>query len=225
MSSLDREMAAFTSEQALRLTGASRRRLGYWVDTKLLTPDIQRGEGRGRVRLFSFGNLLELRTALWLRDKVSLQLIRKIVHRLRQQGFDRPLTSVTFGVIEYKRKQRGSAYDVVLQLEDGEWEEWERPGEIIMSLTVPIETFAESLDEKIAADRARRSKVGQVERRRGVMGSTPVVAGTRVPTRAVWDLHQAGYSSDAILRSYPGLSVADVEAALRAEAAKRRKPA
>lgn len=222
---MERETAAFTSEQALRLTGASRRRLGYWVDTGLLTPDIQRGEGRGRVRLFSFANLLELRTALWLRDKVSLQLTRKIVRRLRQEGLDRPLGSVTFGVIAYERKRGGASYEVVLQRDDGKWEEWRRPGQLIIELTVPIKTFAESLDEKIVADRARRSKVGQVERRRGVMGSAPVIAGTRVPTRAVWDLHEAGYSTDAILRSYPGLSEADVAAALEAEAERRTKPA
>jgi DNA-binding transcriptional MerR regulator len=83
---LDLQTAAFTSDQALRLTGASRRRLGYWVDTRLISPSIQRGEGRGRVRLFSFANLLELRTAVWLRDKVSLQLIRKIVQRCRSRG-------------------------------------------------------------------------------------------------------------------------------------------
>lgn len=217
--------AAFTSDQALRLTGASRRRLSYWVDTGLIAPSIQRGEGRGRVRLFSFANLLELRTAVWLRDKVSLQLIRKIVERLREQGLDRPLSSVTFGVIEYARKDGRSSYDVVLQRADARWEEWQRPGQLIMELTVPIETFAAELDRKIAAERARRTKVGKVERRRGVLGSTTVIAGTRIPTRAVWDLHEAGYSNDAILRSYPGLSRADITAALAAESERRRKPA
>jgi len=197
--------AAFTSDQALRLTGASRRRLSYWVDTGLIAPSIQRGEGRGRVRLFSFANLLELRTAVWLRDKVSLQLIRKIVERLRKDG--------------------RSFYDVVLQRADARWEEWQRPGQLIMELTVPIETFAAELDRKIAAERARRTKVGKVERRRGVLGSTTVIAGTRIPTRAVWDLHKAGYSNDAILRSYPGLSRADITAALAAESERRRKPA
>jgi uncharacterized protein (DUF433 family) len=222
---LDLQTAAFTSDQALRLTGASRRRLGYWVDTGLISPSIQRGEGRGRVRLFSFANLLELRTAVWLRDKVSLQLIRKIVQRLHEQGLDQPLSSVTFGVIEYQRKDGGSSYDVVLQRADGQWEEWRRPGQLIIELTVPIKTFVEELGKKIAADGARRTKVGKVERRRGVLGSTTVIAGTRIPTRAVWDLHEAGYSDRAILRSYPGLSKADVTAALAAETKRRRKPA
>jgi uncharacterized protein (DUF433 family) len=132
---------------------------------------------------------------------------------------------VTFGVIEYRRKDGGSSYDVVLQRADGQWEEWRRPGQLIIKLTVPITTFAEELDQKIAADSARQTKVGKVERRRGVLGSTPVIAGTRIPTRAVWDLHEAGYSHKAILRSYPGLSQADVAAALTAEAKRRRKPA
>lgn len=220
---MNRDTAAFTSEQALRLTGATRRRLGYWVSTGILTPDIQKGEGRGRVRLFSFENLLELRVALWLRDKVSLQLIRKIIQRLKSRGMYRPLSSVTFGVVEYANKKGMPRYEVVMQMDDGKWESWQAPGQLIMELTVPIQTFAESLDERIARDRTRRSKVGQVERRRGVLGSTPVVAGTRVPTRAVWDLHEAGYSTAQILRSYPGISRADVSAALEAEGSRRRR--
>ncbi len=110
-----------------------------------------------------------------------------------------------------------------MQIDDGEWESWREPGQLIMRLTVPIAEFAHALEERIASDRMRRSKVGQVERRRGVMGSTPVVAGTRVPTRAVWDLHQAGYSTGEILASYPGLSTADIEAALEAETSRRQR--
>jgi uncharacterized protein (DUF433 family) len=219
------EEAAFTKEQALRLTGASPRRLSYWMKTGLLTPAIQRTKGTGKVkvRLFSFANLLELRVAVWLRDTVSLQLIRKIVDRLRERGLLNPLSSVRFGVIEYPLKSGSSTYEVVMQMDDGRWESWRQPGQLIMELTVPIQTLAESLEQKIESDRARRSKVGHVERRRGVMGSTPVVAGTRVPTRAIYDLHLAGYPAAKILESYPGISKADVEAAVRTEAARRRR--
>ena len=41
--------------------------------------------GAGAVRLWSFQNLLEVRVALWLRDRVSLQLLRKIVQSFRKR--------------------------------------------------------------------------------------------------------------------------------------------
>src|SRR5437764_13810122 len=85
---------AFTTDQVLRLAGLTKGKLEYWIATGVLHADVDLAKGRGRVRLFSFQNLVEARMAAWLRDKVSLQLIRKIVGRLRETGLDRPLTSV-----------------------------------------------------------------------------------------------------------------------------------
>lgn len=220
---MDPGSTAFTTEQVMRLTGITRRRLNYWIDHGLLKPDIDRGKGRGRVRLFSFPNLLEVRVAVWLRDKISLQLMRKVVDKLRERGLEAPLRSITFGVVEYAMKRGGLAYEVITQMADGRWESWEQPGQLIMELTVPIEEFAESLQMKVAEDRRKRRKVGEIEKRRGVLGSAPVIAGTRVPTRAIWSLHKAGYEVQEIVGTYPGLDVADVEAALRLEERRRAR--
>lgn len=214
--------SAFTTEQAILLTGVTRRKLDYWIDTGLLSPDIEAAKGRGRVRLFSFRNLVELRVAVWLRDKVSLQLIRQIVQSLRTQGEDRPLSQVTFGVLEtHMARQPRGTYDVVLQREDGGWET--KQGQLIMEIRIPISQFQDEIQVKLAKGRKREGSVGRIEKRRGVLGSTPVIAGTRVPTSAVWSLARAGYSVEAIIESYPGLQKQDVRAALQAEEAVRAR--
>lgn len=213
----------FSSQQVIRLAGITKRRLDYWIDKGIVTADIDRAEGRGRVRLFSFANLVEVRVAAWLRDKVSLQLIGKIVQRLRSEDARLPLAELTFGVVEDTVRGR-PRHQVVVLGEDGVWEEW-RTGQKIMEITVPLKTFAEKLRQSAEADRRRSRRVGKTEKRRGVLGSAEVVAGTRVPTSAIWSLHEAGYSLQRILDSYPGLEPADVKAAIRAEEHRRSKRA
>lgn len=90
-----------------------------------------------------------------------------------------------------------------------------------MALTVPIQKLETGLRNAIVVDRDRSRRVEVVERRRGVLGSTPVVAGTRIPTAAIWRLREAGYTTDRIFEDYPGLQPGDVEAAIAAEGQRR----
>src|ERR1017187_4694858 len=95
--------AAFTSEQVMRITGVSRRRLTYWLERGVVTAEVDAARGRGHVRLWSFGNLLEVRVALWLREKVSLQLLTKVVRKLCREGLTKPLADLRVAVVEGKR--------------------------------------------------------------------------------------------------------------------------
>lgn len=213
----------FTSEQVMRIAGVTRRRLDYWIDKGIITPDIDRARGRGRVRLFSFSNLLEVRVAAWLRDKVSLQLIGKIVRRLRAEDSARPLAEMTFGVVEGWSGGRES-HSVVVKRPDGTGEEWES-GKKIMEIVLPLATFADELRHSAVTERRRTRRVGEVEHRRGTLGSSSVVAGTRIPTASIRRLHEAGQSVDKIVASYPGLEPDDVAAALAEEASLRGRKA
>jgi uncharacterized protein (DUF433 family) len=209
------EVVVFTSEQVQRVTGISKRKLDYWLQTEVLWADIDAARGRGRVRLYSFQNLVEIRTAIWLRDMVSLQLLRKVVAKLREVlALGHPLAEVSFGVILTDRRRE--PYHVVVQGADGVWEHWES-GQRIMEISLPIHSFVAELTDAAERDRLGRRRPGKVERRRGVMGSTPVLAGTRVPTRAIWSLYRSGYDVDRILANYPGLTPMDVDAAVAAE--------
>ena len=44
-----------------------------------------------------------------------------------------------------------------------------------------------------------------------------VVAGTRIPTDAIWNFHRAGYDATAIIKEYPRLKAEDVRAAIEFE--------
>ncbi len=183
-------------------------------------PTSLSGTGRGSVRLFTFQNLIEIRAAAWLRNQLSLQLIRKIVVHLREER-DRPLAELQFAVIENEGTSSGSQHlDVIVQRTDGDWEKW--TGQQMLKVRVPIRKFSDELAKAAAKERTKRRKVGQVETRRGALGSAPVLAGTRIPTAAVWRLHEAGYSHQRILENYPGLKLADVTAALKEERRRRR---
>ncbi len=207
----------------MRLTGISRRKLSYWLDTGIVSAEIDAAKGRGRVRLYSFRNLVEIRTAMWLRDKVSLQLIRKIIVRLGALlESESPLVDVAFGILETGRKR--DPFRVAIKCEDGAWEHWES-GQLIMEIAIPIGSMAEHLSRAAERDRRSRRRSGHIERRRGVLGSAPVLAGTRIPTRAIWSLHEAGYDTARILANYRGLTAADVKAALDHERGRRRQSA
>ena len=71
----------------------------------------------------------------------------------------------------------------------------------------------------------RKEDIGKIKRHRYVAHNADVLAGTRIPTAAVWDFHVAGYSADAIIEQYPTLTAADVEAAIEHETRRRAKKA
>jgi uncharacterized protein (DUF433 family) len=75
-----------------------------------------------------------------------------------------------------------------------------------------------------AADRLRArqpEEIGQVRRNRYVVHNAWVVAGTRIPTAAIWNFHQAGYNPEQIISEYPRLTHADVQAAIEFETSRR----
>ena len=204
---------AFTSDQVMRLTGVSRRRLAYWLERDIVSSDVDVARGRGRVRLWSFTNLVEVRVALWLRDRVSLQLLGKVVRVLRRRGYASPLAEVRVAVLEARRRQ----LRVVVQRPDEAWEE-PLSGQLVMELVLPLRRFHEELREAIEHERRVARVPGKIERKRGRLGSEPVFAGTRVPVAAVQRLHAAGCDTGRILNAYPGLTVEDIEAAASAAA-------
>jgi uncharacterized protein (DUF433 family) len=73
--------------------------------------------------------------------------------------------------------------------------------------------------------RDRSDKVGRIEKRRQVVRSAWVIAGTRIHTEAIWNFHAAGYDEQAILKEYPHLRPEDVSAAIEHERKRREQAA
>ena len=86
-------MAGFTAKQVVTLTGVPYKRLDSWANSGFLIPSIAAADGIGSRRLYSFQDLITLRTAKLLRDAgISLQGLRNVVQFLRDtHGMAQPL--------------------------------------------------------------------------------------------------------------------------------------
>lgn len=90
---------AYNTIAVAKVLDVSLRKLGYWDKMNLVKPSISHASGRGSRRLYSFLDVVELRTVQALRNEgVSLQKIRKAVAFLRRElsGAMRPLADLKF---------------------------------------------------------------------------------------------------------------------------------
>jgi DNA-binding transcriptional MerR regulator len=207
-------LRAFTSEKACQLTQLTKRQLQYWDEQNFLSPSLSGKAGRGRRRLYNFQDLVSLRVAADLRRAgISLQLIRRVVTHLRELDYEHPLREVRFW----------SADGHLYFEEAGTVREGRRPDQTVAEFAVPLREILDDLRVKIVALDQR--KVGEVERRRGALGSKLLVAGTRIPVESIQRLSADGASEEEILRLYRDLTPADVSAALAQEPQRRRASA
>lgn len=87
----------FNTKTVSRIIGVTARQLGYWDKTGLVKPSIAQAEGYGTRRLYSFLDIVQIRTAKALRDQgMSLQKIRKCVAFLRKHSpeIEHPLSEL-----------------------------------------------------------------------------------------------------------------------------------
>jgi DNA-binding transcriptional MerR regulator len=76
----------YRGPQVCKLIGITYRQLDYWARTGLLRPSVADARGSGSKRLYSYGDLLELKVIKQLLDAgVSLQSARRAVDCLRQE--------------------------------------------------------------------------------------------------------------------------------------------
>jgi DNA-binding transcriptional MerR regulator len=195
---------AVPDKRAAQLAGITMKQLRHWERTGLVVPSVrQQISPRNTVRLYSFQDLLQLLVVAELRHRpgISLQHIRRIVSYLRQQDFQAPLRELKFAT---------HGRDIYINYPDGSWSGDPVPDQVIFRHAIALDTVAARIDR--ANDRDPESQ-GQVTSRRGVHRSRPVFAGTRIPVATVQRYLEAGYDTDAIIREYPSLTPADVEAA------------
>lgn len=96
----------------------------------------------------------------------------------------------------------------------GQHEAAKSPGQIVMTIDVPLQEIRSDLSRSIKKLRARHG-VGRVVRERGVLGGQQRVAGTRVSTAAIGRLLAGGWTDSRILEEFPELRSPDIEAARR----------
>ena len=169
-------------------------------------------------RVYSFRDVVGLRTLAKLRRKVSLQQLRNVAAWLQKKlpVVNQPWSSLRFYI----------AGDQVVfdDPTSGRLLSDQPLGQVVLPVDlVEIRADMERRAERLRA-RAPRDQ-GRVARNRYVAHNAWVVAGTRVPTAAIWDFHDAGYTVADIIREYPQLTPKDVRGALKHEARRSRKKA
>lgn len=87
----------FRAPQVCNIVGITYRQLDYWARTNLLRPTLAAAQGSGSQRLYSFGDVVQLRVVKRLLDAgMSLKKIRQAMDLLREQlNSDTPLADVT----------------------------------------------------------------------------------------------------------------------------------
>jgi uncharacterized protein (DUF433 family) len=207
------EISAYTADRARRLTGLTVRQIQYWDELGFIRPSLTRRKGRGRRRLYSFRDLVSLKVAADLRRSVSLQLIRKVNDHLRRLDYRNPLAELSFVIVGGKLYFEESA----------RWQDSRQLGQVVASFIIRVGAIAADLQQQIRIDQARARRPGVIERRRGVLGGKPVLAGTRIAVQTIKNLLRDGASVEEIRELYPDLGSNDIQAADKADLSRRRK--
>jgi uncharacterized protein (DUF433 family) len=160
-------------------------------------------------RLYSFRDVVGLTTIGLLRSKyhVAPAGLRCISEELRN------ISDADWSDINFYISGDGHVY-------------FTQPGEGSIEATHPagerplfkMRDVIRNVEKKLAEmNRRKPAQFGKIDQNRHVAGNATVVAGTRIPTAAIFQLHQAGYSIKQIIREFPRLTPADVEAAIKHE--------
>ncbi|GID29043.1 DUF433 domain-containing protein [Paractinoplanes brasiliensis] len=185
---------AYEPRIASALSGATRSQLDYWRREELLVPEVS----ATRPLLYSFRDLIALRTFVYLRESRPLQTIRKAMNSLRDIGETEHLSKYRF----VTQGRRGIA--LVQSSGEGAVELVERPGHqlTVLALGDVLRSFPlDSIEVPNLAHPRPKLSVNPAVRR-----GYPVVAGTRVGYDLVAGLVRDGVSPAEIKEYYPGVS-------------------
>ncbi|MCJ7724950.1 MAG: MerR family transcriptional regulator [Acidimicrobiia bacterium] len=107
----------YRAPQVCKIVGITYRQLDYWARTRLLRPSLAEAQGSGTQRLYSFGDIVQLRVVKRLLDAgMSLKKIRSAMDILRSElSSDQPLADVTLlsdGITIYAAHSSDEVVDV-----------------------------------------------------------------------------------------------------------------
>lgn len=204
MKSQQNIIGAFSEDQAVRLSGVSLNQLRSWDADEFFCPSYSDTKGIPFGRIYSFRDLVSLRVLNDLRNKkrIPLSHLRKVSSELSHLG-DEKWTVTTLYVLG----KRVVFVDPRTNLRQ----------EVVSKqrvLDIPLRVVISDTQRAVRELSDRDDRVGQIVRARFVAQNEPVIAGTRVSVNAIREFSDAGYSAERIVKEYPSLTEADVDAAL-----------
>lgn len=200
-------ISALSEDQASRLTGLSVGRLRYWQKTQFFRPSFHNDPSERFGRLYSFRDIVSLRTiAILLNEhKIPLRRLRDTFMHLFQMDQQKWASETLYvlGKSVYFETPEG-----------GDFQETTSPQMVLHH--IPLRKVAAETAEAVTAAKERpKSSIGKIGKVRGVRGSRPVIGGTRIPAQTVADYYKDGATVDDIIEEYPRLTKEDVYSALR----------
>lgn len=199
-------IGAFSEYDAARLSGLSQHQIRMWDRTGFFRPSLAETNRRLPFsRVYSFRDIVSLRVLGHLRNthKVPLQHLRKVSDKLHEMG-EAKWTACTLYVLE-----RRVVFDDPRDQKRKEVVSEQRVFDI--PLRIAISDTRQALAKLNQRD---ASEVGHVVKQRFVMQGEPVFDGTRIPVATVLRYLEAGYDTGAIIKAFPDLTEADVDAAI-----------
>lgn len=181
------------------LTGATIGQLAYWRKRTPSAPPLLVPEGKRSGRyLYSWADIVALRSIVYLRQEKSLPRIRRAVATLRHIEADEWKHLSAYRLIGTKRS-------IVVQTPDGQLLDLEdQPGtvleEVLMAdVLAPFETRS---GRRVPALEHPRPRIAVDP---AVLGGYPVVMGTRVPFDVVASLAKDDVAPTEIAAVYPSI--------------------
>lgn len=187
---------AYPPYMAAALSGATLRQLGHWrrgtvSSGAVLIPEIS----ARRPILYSFRDLVALRTCVFLRKDSSLQMVRKAIGNLRTMGELGHLS-------EYTLVSEGKS--IFLVTNDAAIDLVKHPGQAIMAeMSDVLRPFVTRTDVEVPALFQPRAHIAVHP---DVRSGHPVIAGTRVPYENVAGLVADGVRPEEIRNYYPAVN-------------------
>lgn len=132
---------AYTSREAARVSGVPFFTVDYWDRTKFLQPTIAKGQGRGkgRQRMYSYGDIIRLRIARELREqRVSLETLRAMVRKLA--GFTSELATAHYVMVGREVETARNSAELMTLLR--------RPGRRTFGVLLDLRALLETVRER-----------------------------------------------------------------------------
>ncbi|MBB2921279.1 DUF433 domain-containing protein [Cellulomonas cellasea] len=182
---------AFPVELASTLTGATVWQLNRWRQDGLLIPEVQ----DRRPPLYSFRDLVALRTVVWLKRATSLQRVRRALAHLDEFDLTDHPAAYTFAT---------DGRTIAVDTPDGLVDLLQRPGQGAFSLADVYLSFRTTTGRLVPDFRRPRAHL-EVNARR--LGGWPTIADSRVPFDTIAELvEDESVGPRDVARFYPSVS-------------------
>lgn len=203
---------AYTAERAAALSGVPKSTLHYWARTRLIVPSVS----HERVKLWSYTDLMVVRTVYWLRatktstlgaeiPRTGMPLVRRAIAQLRAIGEPlwHPERNVFF--VDQKGELHVRQSDGIRSVR----RQHVLPG--ALDLIAPFASSEGLRGPDLARPRA------SLRIAPGRLSGSPHVVSTRLETRAVAALERDGLSPARILQLYPYVTAEQIAEAIDLE--------